>query len=61
MMMQGTLLPLTSQQINRVIRSVMEEILSAGSQDNPPIQIERARSFIESALHNLNAQSLSER
>lgn len=61
MMMQGTLLPLTSQQINRVIRSVMEEILSASSHDNPPIQIERARSFVETALHNLNAQSLSER
>ncbi len=61
MMMQGTLLPLTSQQISRVVRNVMEEILSASPQEYPPMQIERARGFVESAMHELNAQSLSER
>lgn len=61
MMMQGTLLPLTSQQIGRVVRSVMEEVLGSSTSEIPPIQIERARSFVESALHELNAQSLSER
>ncbi len=61
MMMQGTLLPLTSQQIARVVRSIMEEVLGLSNVELPPIQIERARSFIESALHELNVQSLSER
>ena len=61
MMMHGTMLPLTTQQIERVGRSVMEEIFSSSDHEIPPIQIERARRFIESAMHELNAQSLSER
>ena len=61
MMMQGTLLPLTSPQIARVVRSIMEEVLGTSITDIPPLQIERTRSFVEAALHELNAQSLSER
>jgi CO/xanthine dehydrogenase FAD-binding subunit len=61
MMMQGTLLPLSSSQIDRVVRSVMEEILASSEHEIPPIQLERARGFVESAMHELNAQSLSER
>lgn len=61
MMMHGTMLPLTMQQIERVVRSIMEEVLSSSDHEIPPIQVERSRRFIESALHELNAQSLSER
>lgn len=61
MMMQGTLLPLSSTQIGRVVRSVMEEVLSSSEHEIPPIQLERARGFVEAAMHDLNAQSLSER
>jgi len=61
MMMHGTLLPLSSSQIERVVRSVMEEVLASTEHEIPPIQLERARGFVESAMHELNAQSLSER
>lgn len=61
MMMHGTMLPLSTQQIERVVRSVMEEILSSSDHEIPAIQLERARRFIESSMHELNAQSLSER
>lgn len=61
MMMHGTMLPLSTQQIERVVRSIMEEVLASSDHEIPPIQIERSRRFIESALHELNAQSLSER
>ena len=61
MMMHGTMLPLTTQQIERVVRSIMEEIFSSSDHELPPIQIERSRRFIEAAMHELNSQSLSER
>ena len=61
MMMQGALLPLSSAQIDRVVRSVMEDILTSSEHEIPPIQLERARGFVEAAMHDLNAQSLSER
>lgn len=61
LMMQGTLLPFSSGQIHRVLKNVMEEVLSSSVQPIPPIQIERVRAFVESSLHELNAQSLSER
>lgn len=61
MMMQGTLLPLSSEQIDRVVRSVMEEVLASSEHEIPPIQLERAKGFVEAAMHDLNAQSLSER
>jgi len=61
LMMHGTMLPLTSQQIGRVVQSIMEEIHTVSSEGILPIQIERAKRFVESTLHELNAQSLSER
>jgi len=61
LMMHGTMLPLTSQQIERVVQSIMEEIYTISPHEIPPIQTERAKRFVESSLHELNAQSLSER
>ncbi|HCS35899.1 MAG TPA: molybdopterin dehydrogenase [Sphaerochaeta sp.] len=61
MMMHGTMLPLSTQQIDRVVRSIMEGVFSSNEHEIPAIQLERARRFVESAMHELNAQSLSER
>ena len=61
LMMHGTTLPLTSQQIKRVVQSIMEEVQVIATDAVLPIQLERARRFTESTLHELNAQSLSER
>ncbi len=57
--MQGALLPLSTQQIERVVKSVTEQINSEISIDVLPIQVERAKRFIESALHELNSTSLT--
>lgn len=59
-MMHGTMLPLSTQQIGRVVGSIMEEVESA-NHEIPDIQRERARRFIEAALYELNTRSLSER
>ncbi len=56
--MHGTMLPLSTSQMERTVRSIMEEITGSADQEATPIQLERAKRFIESALHELNARSL---
>ncbi len=58
-MMNGTIIPLSTLQIDKVVKVVMEK-LSAVAQDGiSSIQIERAKRCIESSLHSLNAQGLT--
>lgn len=61
LIMHGTILPLSTGQIDRVVRSVMEEIASTTEREILPIQLERAKRFIESTAHELNAKSLLSR
>lgn len=61
MMMSGTMLPLTSQHIERAVKSISDEIVANATEPPHPIQLERAKRFIEASLHELNAQSLSSR
>jgi len=59
LMMNGTIIPLSTLQIDKVVKVVMEK-LSAVAQDGiSSIQIERAKRCIESSLHSLNAQGLT--
>ena len=59
LVMNGTIIPLSTLQIDKVAKVVMEK-LSAVAQDGiSSIQIERAKRCIESSLHSLNAQELT--
>ncbi len=61
MMMNGTLLPMTTQHIQRILKGVNDEIASSAGDSAHAIQFERASRFVEASLHELNAQSLSSR
>jgi len=58
LMMQGSMLPLSSQQIERSVRSVVDQITLICGKSASPIQIERSKRFVEAALHELNSRSL---
>jgi xanthine dehydrogenase FAD-binding subunit len=58
LIMHGVMLPLSSSHIDRVVRSVMQEITDACEIEGPAIQLERATRFIETTLHELNAKSV---
>ena len=58
--MQGIQLPLSTQQIEKVVVAVIEEIKDV-QRGAHPIQLMRARRFVEEALHELNAKNLAER
>ncbi len=57
-MMRGSMLPLSTSQIDRVVRSLSDLIVSQNISEISPIQIERVKRFIEAALHQLNTESL---
>ena len=61
LMMNGTIIPLTTNQIGKVVKAVIEKLYKIIGEDVRPIQIERAKRCIEASLHALNAQSLSDR
>jgi hypothetical protein len=57
-MMRGSMLPLSTSQIDRVVRSLSDLIVSQNISEISPIQIERVKRFVEAALHQLNTESL---
>lgn len=59
MMTRGTMLPLSMQQIRRIIKSIMEELISSHPAMSE-IQRERTRRAVEYSLYALNAQVLAE-
>lgn len=57
-MMRGSMLPFSTSQIERVVRSLSDLIVSQNISEISPIQIERVKRFVEAALHQLNTESL---
>jgi xanthine dehydrogenase FAD-binding subunit len=58
LMMQGSMLPLSTQQIERTVRFIIDQILNLSGKVASPIQLERSRRFVEAALHQLNTEAL---
>ncbi len=61
LMMNGSIIPLSLSQIEKVIKVVTEKLLLVAQENISPIQIERVKRAIEASLHALNAQGLAER
>jgi len=61
LMMNGTIIPLSTLQIEKVVKVIIEKLSAVAQDDISFIQIERAKRCIEASLHALNAQGLAER
>ncbi|MHC1691694.1 MAG: FAD binding domain-containing protein [Sphaerochaetaceae bacterium] len=61
MMVRGMMLPFSSQQVSRIIRTFIDTIASGEQGKMAGIQKERIKRFFESTLHELNTRSLTER
>ena len=61
LMMNGTIIPLSLTQIEKITKVVMEKLSSVAQEGISSIQIERAKRCIEASLHALNAQGLTMR
>lgn len=61
LMMNGSIIPLSKTQVEKIVKVVIEKLLSVAQDNISPIQIERAKRCIEASLYALNAQGLAER